>query len=50
VIGNIIPEPVIDPGSVQAAFIESVTTVDMKDFLCDNYKITFTASNYRTDD
>lgn len=48
VIGSSIPELVIDPASLEAAFIQAVSIVDMKDFLCDNYKISFEARNYKS--
>ena len=35
---------------MEASFIEALSTDDLKEFLCDNYKITFVSINYRVDD
>lgn len=44
-----IPEVVVDPASALAEYISTITTQDIKSFLCENYYISLLALNYKTE-
>jgi hypothetical protein len=45
----IISEVIVDPSSALGEYISTITTEDIKSFLCENYYITLLAMNYKTD-